>query len=261
MLSQQELLHYSRHIILPEIDEAGQEKLKQSSVLIIGMGGLGSPVAMYLAAAGVGKLIIADHDKVEQSNLQRQIIHSIESIGDAKVESANNRLVTLNPWLEVETIEEKLQGDVLNHAVANADLIIDCSDNYITRFALNKACIEYSKTLVSGTAIRFKGQVAVFNQGPESACYHCLYQAENFNNESCEDQGILAPVVGVIGSLQATEAIKVLLGLGQSLDSRLLIYDALNVSFKIIKVTKDPACEVCSHTLTDLIASEALHSH
>lgn len=248
MLTSQELIHYSRHVILPEIDEHGQEKLKQSSVLIVGAGGLGSPVALYLAAAGIGKLIIADHDTVERSNLQRQIIHSIETIGDSKVESAKQTLENLNPWVEVESIKNQLQGDELNKAVSRADLIIDCSDNYPTRFALNQACVESGKPLVSGSAIQFNGQVAVFNQTPQSACYQCLYQADLFNEESCENQGILAPVVGVIGSLQATETIKVLLGLGQSLDSRLLIYDALNVCFKIIKVTKDPACEVCSHT-------------
>lgn len=246
MLSQQELIHYSRHIILPEIDEVGQTKLKDSSVLIVGMGGLGSPVAMYLAAAGIGKLIIADHDSVEQSNLQRQIVHTIESVGDAKVESAKNGLMNLNPWIKVETIQEKLQGDVLNDAVANAELIVDCSDNFPTRFALNQACVKYSKPLVSGTAIRFNGQVTVFNQTPHSACYQCLYQSEQFNDESCEDQGVLASVVGVIGSLQATEALKILIGIGQSLDGRLLIYDALKASFKTIKVTKDPACKVCS---------------
>lgn len=248
MLTSQELIHYSRHIILPEIDEHGQEKLKQSSVLIVGAGGLGSPVAMYLAAAGIGKLIIADHDTVERSNLQRQIIHSLDFIGNPKVESAKDTLEKLNPWLRVELIETKLQEESLNTAVSGADLIIDCSDNYPTRFALNQACVESGKPLVSGSAIQFNGQVAVFNQTPNSACYQCLYQADLFNEESCENQGIFAPVVGVIGSLQATETIKVLLGLGQSLDSRLLIYDALNVCFKIIKVTKDPACEVCSHT-------------
>lgn len=246
MLSEQELIHYSRHIILPEIDEEGQEKFKQSSVLIVGMGGLGSPVAMYLAAAGVGHLIIADHDTVEQSNLQRQIVHNLDSIADSKVASAKTTLQNLNPWIKITTIEQRLDGKVLDDAVANADIVLDCSDNYATRFALNKACVGHSKTLVSGTAIRFKGQVAVFNQGAESACYQCLYQADNFNDESCEDQGILAPVVGVIGSLQAIEALKVLTGIGQSLDSRLLIYDALNASFKTISITKDPACEICS---------------
>lgn len=248
MLSEQELIHYSRQIILPEIDEMGQVKLKQSSVLIVGMGGLGSPVAMYLAAAGVGHLVIADHDTVEQSNLQRQIVHNIESIGDSKVSSAKASLKNLNPWVKITTVEQRLDGKLLDDAVANADLVIDCSDNYTTRFALNKACVEHSKALVSGTAVRFNGQVAVFNQGPGSACYQCLYQAEQFNDESCQDQGILAPVVGVIGSLQATEALKALIGIGQSLDSRLLVYDAFNASFKTIKITKDPSCEVCSHS-------------
>ena len=246
MLTQQELIHYSRHIILPEIDEEGQEKLKQSSVLIVGMGGLGSPVAMYLAAAGIGHLVIADQDTIEQSNLQRQIAHTLESVGDSKVSSAKTTLENLNPWIKVTTIEQHLDGEVLDYAVANADIVLDCSDNYTTRFALNKACVEHSKALVSGTAVRFNGQVAVFNQASESACYQCLYQAEQFNDESCEAQGILAPVVGVIGSLQATEALKVLIGIGQSLDSRLLVYDALYASFKTIGITKDPACKVCS---------------
>ncbi|MCW9028864.1 MAG: molybdopterin-synthase adenylyltransferase MoeB [Kangiella sp.] len=246
MLSEKELIHYSRQIILPEIDEEGQAKLKQSSVLIVGMGGLGSPVAMYLAAAGIGHLVIADQDTIEQSNLQRQIAHTLESVGDSKVSSAKTTLENLNPWIKVTTIEQRLDGEVLDDAVANTDVVIDCSDNYATRFALNKACVGHSRTLVSGTAIRFNGQVAVFNQTPESACYHCLYQADQFNDKNCEDQGILAPVVGVIGSLQATEVLKSLMGIGQSLDSHLLIYDALNANFKTIELTKDPACEVCS---------------
>ncbi|ACV26643.1 HesA/MoeB/ThiF family protein [Kangiella koreensis] len=245
MLTQKELIHYSRHIILPEVDEVGQSKLKESTVLIVGMGGLGSPVAMYLAAAGVGNLILSDHDAVEQSNLQRQIVHSLESIGDPKVSSAKTTLENLNPWIKITTIEQHLDGKVLDDAVANANLVVDCSDNYATRFALNESCVQHSKTLVSGTAIRFKGQVAVFNQTPGSACYHCLYQADQFNDESCEDQGILAPVVGVIGSLQATEVLKTLMGIGKTLDSRLLVYDGLNASFKDMKITKDPACEVC----------------
>lgn len=245
MLNQQELIHYSRHVILPEIDEQGQEKLKQSTVLIVGAGGLGSPVAMYLAAAGVGKLIIADHDTVERSNLQRQIIHSLDTIGHTKVESAKHTLENLNPWLKIELIEIRLQEELINTTVSKADLIIDCSDNYPTRFALNQASVEFEKPLVSGSAIQFNGQVAVFNQTPNSACYQCLYQDELYNEESCESQGILAPIVGVIGSLQATEALKVLLGIGSSLDSRLLIYDALNANFKSIAIAKDPACKAC----------------
>jgi len=245
MLTEQELIHYSRHIILPEIDEAGQRRLKDASVLIVGMGGLGSPVAMYLAAAGIGHLLIADHDIVEQSNLQRQIAHNLPSVGNSKVLSAKTTLEQLNPWIKVTTITQKFIADSHNELIAKVDLVVDCSDNYTTRFALNKSCIAYGKPLVSGTAMRFNGQVAVFNQDAHSACYHCLYQSDNFNTESCDDQGILAPVVGVIGSLQATEVLKIILKIGQTLDSRLLIYDGLKAQFSDLKLVKDPACKVC----------------
>lgn len=246
MLTEQELIHYSRHIILPQIDEAGQNKLKQSKVLIVGMGGLGAPVAMYLAAAGIGQLYVADHDQVERSNLQRQIIHRLDQVDKPKVESAKQTISRLNPWTNVVTIDSKLQGEEIHKYVSEVDLVVDCSDNFTTRFALNQACVELDKPLVSGAAIRFEGQLAVFNLTKESACYQCLYQPDMQLDENCFDQGVLSPVVGTIGTLQATEAIKIILGIGKVADSQLTIYDALNNDFRKIGVAKDLDCPICS---------------
>lgn len=246
MLTEQELIHYSRHIILPQIDEAGQNKLKQSKVLIVGMGGLGAPVAMYLAAAGIGQLYVADHDQVERSNLQRQIIHRLDQVDKPKVESAKQTISRLNPWTNVVTIDSKLQGEEIHKYVSEVDLVVDCSDNFTTRFALNQACVELDKPLVSGAAIRFEGQLAVFNLTKESACYQCLYQPDMQLDENCFDQGVLSPVVGTIGTLQATEAIKIIVGIGKVADSQLTIYDALNNDFRKIGVAKDLDCPICS---------------
>ncbi|NVK21777.1 MAG: molybdopterin-synthase adenylyltransferase MoeB [Kangiellaceae bacterium] len=246
MLTQQELIHYSRHIILPQIDEMGQTKLKQSSVLIVGMGGLGAPVAMYLAAAGIGHLIIADHDQVERSNLQRQVIHTLDRIGQTKVASAKETIQSLNPWTTITTLECKLEGEQLEQQVKQADLIIDCSDNFKTRFAINEACVKSFKPLVSGAAIRFEGQLAVFNLTSQSACYQCLYQPDIQLDENCFDQGVLSPIVGTIGTLQATEALKILTGAGKVCDSQLTLYDGLNCEFRKISVAKDANCPICS---------------
>lgn len=245
MLTEQELIHYSRHIILPQIDEYGQEKISQSKVLVVGMGGLGAPVAMYLAAAGVGHLYIADHDQVEHSNLQRQIIHKLDSIGLNKVDSAQSTLETLNPWVQVTSIKQKLEDQELDDLLNKIDVVIDCCDNFKTRFAINRAAVKHKKPLVSGAAIRFEGQLAVFNYTDRSPCYQCLYQPDIQLDENCFDQGVLSPVVGTIGTLQATEALKVITGAGQVADGQLLIYDALNSDFRKIKVTKDANCSIC----------------
>lgn len=247
MLSEQELIHYSRHIILPQIDEQGQMRLKKASVLIVGMGGLGAPVAMYLAAAGVGTLLLADHDQVERSNLQRQIIHSLDKVGQAKVKSAQDTIQSLNPWTKTVLVEQKLTSKELNEYVSKVDIVVDCSDNFSTRFAVNKASIAYRKPLVSGAAIRFEGQMAVFNLNQESACYQCLYHPDTQLDENCFDQGVLSPVVGTIGTLQATEVLKIITGAGKVADSQLLIYDALNTEFRKIGISKDPNCQICAH--------------
>ncbi len=246
MLTEQELIHYSRHIILPQIDEMGQQKLKQAKVLIVGIGGLGAPVAIYLAAAGVGHLYLADHDTVERSNLQRQIIHQLDGVGKNKVDSAKATINALNPWTQTTLIPYKLLAEDLKLKVSQVDIVIDCSDNFETRFELNQACVQSNKPLVSGAAIRFEGQLAVFNLKTDSACYQCLYKPDTHLDENCFDQGILSPVVGTIGTLQATETIKIITGAGTVSDSQLLIYDALNTDFKKIQIAKDPSCLICN---------------
>jgi molybdopterin-synthase adenylyltransferase len=245
MLSEQQLLRYSRHIILPQIDEAGQHKLLNAKVLIIGLGGLGSPVAMYLAAAGVGHLMLADADSVERSNLQRQVIHNHKQLGNTKVYSAQAFISQLNPDIKVTAIEQRLAEKELDQAVKQVDLVIDCTDNFETRFAVNRSSLRHGKPLVSGAAIRFEGQLSVFNLTKQSACYQCLYQPDSTLDENCMDQGVLSPVVGTIGTLQATEAIKIITGAGTVLDSKLLLFDALNASFNQMAISKNPACLAC----------------
>ncbi len=244
-MNDEQLLRYSRQIMLPQIDVAGQEKLLASSALIIGMGGLGSPVAMYLAAAGVGHLVIVDDDVVELSNLQRQIVHTHADIGIDKVISAKRQLEKLNPDIRITTIKQRLEGEALDVQISAVDIVIDGSDNFSTRFALNEACQKNHTPLVSGAAIRMEGQVSVFNMQPDSPCYRCLYRDEGELDTSCSNNGVLAPVVGIIGSVQATEAIKVLLGIGETLDGKLLLLDALHMEWRTLKLKKDPACPVC----------------
>lgn len=243
-----QLLRYSRQIMLPDMDIAGQQTLIDSSVLIIGLGGLGSPAAMYLAAAGVGKLIIADDDMVEVSNLQRQIAHSQESIGVSKVESAKQRLLGLNPDLEVVALNSRLEGAELDSAVEQADLVLDACDNFATRFAINQSCIKHLTPLVSGAAIRMEGQVIVFNSlEASSPCYRCLYKEGDVEDTSCATNGVMSPVVGIIGTVQAMEAIKVLTGIGQPLLGRLLLLDAKSMQWREMKLARDPACPACSN--------------
>lgn len=246
-MNDNQLLRYSRQIMLPEIGIEGQEKLGNACALIIGMGGLGSPIAMYLASAGVGHLIIVDDDQVELSNLQRQIIHNTASLGLAKVESALTHLQALNPECRVSAINARLDREALSTQVKLADVVIDASDNFKTRFMINEVCVQLRKPLVSGAAIRLEGQVSVFrNNNDNSPCYHCLYKDEGELDQSCSSNGVLAPLVGIIGSVQALEAIKVLTGFGQDLDGRLLLLDAAYMEWRQIKLKKDPACPVCS---------------
>mgnify|MGYP001297363896 CR=1 FL=1 len=245
-LSHEEIKRYSRHLIMPEVGMSGQKKRKAASVLLIGAGGLGSPLAMYLAAAGVGQLLLADGDRVDLSNLQRQIAHTTERLGQTKVGSAQHSLRAINPEVEVECLDTRLEAEALQAQVERVDLVVDASDNFPTRFALNLACHRSGKPLVSGAAIRWEGQVAVFGGQPGGPCYRCLYPEAGTEDTTCSENGILAPVAGIVGSIQATEAIKLLSLAGTPLLGRLLLVDALRMEWRQFKVTPDPGCPVCS---------------
>jgi molybdopterin/thiamine biosynthesis adenylyltransferase len=241
-----QLLRYSRQILLPQIDIAGQEALLAARALVIGAGGLGSPAALYLAAAGVGQLVIADPDRVELSNLQRQILHHLSDLGRPKVESAADTLMAINPDCQVSSIAVRLLGEGLSEEVARADVVLDCSDNFETRFAVNAACVAQGTPLISGAAVRLEGQIAVFLPGrPDSPCYACLYHAGEQEDQTCSENGVLAPVVGILGSLQALEALKVLLGLGETLCGRLVVFDGTVHDWRTLKLRRDPHCPVC----------------
>ncbi|WP_137974068.1 molybdopterin-synthase adenylyltransferase MoeB [Pseudomonas sp. F(2018)] len=245
-LNDDELLRYCRQILLPQIDVAGQLRLKQSRVLIVGLGGLGSPVALYLAAAGVGELHLADFDRVDLTNLQRQIIHDSEQIGVAKVDSAIVRLTAINPQIRLVPHRAALDEDSLAAAVAAVDLVLDCSDNFTTREAVNAACVAAGRPLVSGAAIRLEGQLAVFDpRDAASPCYHCLYGHGSEAELTCSEAGVVGPLVGLVGSLQALEALKLLAGFGEPLVGRLLLIDALGSRFRELRVKRDPECSVC----------------
>lgn len=240
------LLRYSRQILLAQIDIAGQQKLLDSRVLIVGLGGLGAPAALYLAAAGVGTLLLADHDQVDLTNLQRQIIHQSSSVGQRKVDSAAERLLALNPHVECVKLPQALAGESLHAAVAQVDLVLDCSDNFSTRQAVNTACFALGKPLVSGAAIRLEGQLSVFDpRDAQSPCYQCLYGSGDDTALSCSEAGVVGPLVGLVGSLQALEALKLLAGFGAPLVGRLLLIDALDSRFREMRVRRDPACSCC----------------
>lgn len=245
-LSDNQLLRYSRQIMLPSIDVAGQERLLDSRILILGLGGLGAPVAMYLAASGVGQLVLVDHDDVELSNLQRQIIHETDSIGVPKVESARTRLEKINPEINSTLIRHKLTRPELTEQVRLADVVVDGTDNFEARFLINKVSVETKTPLVSGAVIRLEGQVSTFIPGSNNCCYRCLYHEGEEVMETCSENGVLAPVAGIIGSIQATEAIKVLLGMDGILLNRLLLLDAATMEWRTIKMKKDPECPVCA---------------
>lgn len=245
-MKDEQLLRYSRQIMLPEMDIAGQQKLIDATVLIVGMGGLGCPAAMYLAAAGVGHLIIADDDVVELTNLQRQVAHSQSMIGEPKVVSAQQALLGLNPDLKITALQKRLEGADLSEAVSQADLVVDCCDNFTSRFAINSACIEHRKPLVSGAAIRMEGQVAVFDsRSPDSPCYQCLYSRGDDEDASCSENGVMAPLVGIIGAVQAMEAIKLLTSIGESLTGRLLLLDASTLQWREMRLPRDSNCGAC----------------
>lgn len=246
-LTDDQLLRYSRQIMLPEVDVAGQESLVAGTALIIGMGGLGAPAAVYLASAGVGQLVIVDHDRVEASNLQRQIVHHDATIGQTKVASARQSLLQTNPETRITAIDHKLESDELLRTVAGADVVLDATDNFAARFAVNAACWEAGVPLVSGAAIRWEGQVAVFDpRDAESPCYQCLYAEGQDETLNCAENGVIAPLVGIIGTCQAMEAIKLLTGVGETLTGRVLYFDAKRMDWRKLKLPKDPACPNCS---------------
>lgn len=245
-MNDEQLLRYGRHIMLPAMDIAGQQALLDASVLIIGLGGLGCPVAMYLAASGVGKLVLADDDKVDLSNLQRQIAHTTANVGMAKTESAARTLAGLNNTVKVDVINSRLEGEALEAAVRAADVVLDCTDNFATRFAINAAAVKHKVPLVSGAAIRMEGQVSVFDSRDDNnPCYQCLYQAGDDMQLSCSESGVMAPMVGIVGTLQAMEAIKVITGIGKNLAGRLLFIDAQTMQIREMALKKNPACPCC----------------
>lgn len=244
-MTDEELLRYSRQILLPEFDIAGQERLRRAHVVIVGLGGLGSAAAMYLAAAGIGRLTLVDFDQVDLSNLQRQIIHRTADLGRPKVESARDALQALNPQVAIIAISRALTDAELLELAQQADVVVDASDNLSTRLALNAACVQASTPLVSGAAIRLEGQVLVWQPGGEGGCYRCLYRDAQPYTETCAQTGVLAPVVGVIGSLQALETIKLLTNLGTTLNGRLLIMDAKRMEWRTLRVRRWLECPVC----------------
>lgn len=245
-MNKSQLSRYSRQIMLSDIGHEGQQRLLQSNVLIIGMGGLGSPVAAYLAAAGIGHLTLVDFDVVDLSNLQRQILHGTPDINKSKVESAVESLRVINPDIELEPINYALEGQTLTDAVTRADAVVDCCDNFATRFELNEACVKTKTPLVSGGVIQFEGQVSVFDARQEdSPCYQCLYKpVQEGEGETCSQIGVLASAPGIIGSIQATETLKLLLGL-PTLTGKLLLMDAKSMEWRVIKLPSDPNCPVC----------------
>jgi len=246
-MNDDQLLRYSRHILLPEVDVAGQQAILDSTALIIGAGGLGSPAAMYLASAGVGTLILADSDTVDLSNLQRQILHREDRAGMPKVESGRLTLSGINSETQIRLINQRLEGELLNQAVSEATVVLDCCDNFATRHAINRACLRHRKPLVSGAAVRFDGQVSVYDlREAENPCYHCVFpEGEDLAEMRCAVTGIFAPLTGVVGSMQACEALKILASCGDPLVGRLLLIEALGMNMRVVRYGRDPDCAVC----------------
>ncbi|GLS25492.1 HesA/MoeB/ThiF family protein [Marinibactrum halimedae] len=246
MLSDDQLLRYSRHILLPQMDVGGQEKLLGSRVLIVGLGGLGSPVAMYLAAAGVGHLVLVDHDCVDESNLQRQIVHRQSTVGQSKVDSAQASLLALNPTITVDVLNQKLSGTELAREVVASDLVLDCTDNLQTRLSINAECVAQKTPLVSAAAIGMEGQMYVFDSRVEGApCYRCLYDESMDLSLNCAESGVLGPVVGVMGSHQALEAVKILSGITPPKTGVLHLFDGMAGQWRYLTIPQLPSCPVC----------------
>jgi molybdopterin/thiamine biosynthesis adenylyltransferase len=248
-MEDQDLLRYSRHILLEEFGIDGQARVNASHALVIGAGGLGSPVLLYLAAAGVGRITLVDDDEVDLTNLQRQIAHDTSRVGMAKVESAAEAMRRINPGIRIETHRLRADDALLARLVAAADVVVDCSDNFGTRHAVNRACVAHAKPLVAGAAIRFDGQLSVYDtRDPASPCYACLFPPDaHFEETRCAVLGVFAPVVGAIGTLQAGEALKLLAGIAPSLAGSLLMFDGRRTAFDTLRVARDPGCSVCGH--------------
>jgi molybdopterin/thiamine biosynthesis adenylyltransferase len=242
-----QLLRYSRHILLDEIGIEGQQQLLDASALVIGAGGLGSPAALYLAASGVGRIVLVDDDEVDLTNLQRQIMHTSSRVGQPKVDSGRAALLELNPGIEVSALRERVTGPRLAELVAAATVVLDCSDNFATRHAVNAACVAARVPLVAGAVIRFDGQLSVFDARSDSSpCYACLFPPDSgFEDAACSSMGVFAPLVGVIGAMQAAEALKLIVGIGESLAGRLLMLDGKYMEWSSIGVARDAACPVC----------------
>jgi len=246
-MNDNQLLRYSRQIMLPQVDIEGQQKLLAASVLIVGAGGLGSPAAIYLAAAGVGNIAIYDNDVVDLSNLQRQIAHHTPDIGTDKVISTRQTLNRLNPEVKIRAVKQRLEGEQLDYEARLADVVLDCSDNFSTRFAINSACVKQQTPLVSGAAIRFEGQVTVFTPGiNNSPCYNCLYNSDGEELQNCATNGVIAPITGIVGSIQALEAMKLIMNIGEALTGRLLLLDGLTMEWNTMKLRKNANCPTCS---------------
>ncbi|MDL1859722.1 molybdopterin-synthase adenylyltransferase MoeB [Betaproteobacteria bacterium PRO7] len=245
-MDDRQLLRYSRHILLDEIGVEGQERIRAASMLVIGAGGLGSPAAYYLASAGVAKITLVDGDTVDLTNLQRQILHTTERIGAPKAESGRATLAAINPDVEVVPVVRRVDADALDALARDATIVLDCTDNFATRHAVNRACVRHRKPLVSGAAIRFDGQLAVFDlRRADAPCYACLFPEGEGEDELCAIMGVFAPVTGIVGTLQAAEALKLAAGIGESLSGKLLMLDARDMQFRTVRVPRDPACAVC----------------
>lgn len=246
-MTDDQLLRYSRHILLDALGIEGQSRILATHALIIGAGGLGSPAALYLASAGIGKITLVDDDTVDFTNLQRQIMHSQARVGMAKAESGRQALAAINPEIQIVPLQQRLSGLALDTLVASADIVLDCTDNFATRHAINRACVHHRKPLVSGAAIRFDGQISVYDlRDDNSPCYHCLFpEGEDVDEVRCAVMGVFAPLTGIIGTMQAAEALKLAAGIGQSLSGRLLLLDALDMEWRTVKFRQDSACAVC----------------
>jgi molybdopterin/thiamine biosynthesis adenylyltransferase len=247
-MTDDELLRYSRHILLDEIGVEGQERIAAAKAVVVGAGGLGSPVALYLGTAGVGRITLVDHDTVDLTNLQRQIAHSMARVGRPKVESAREAVLAINPQVEVRSLQKRAGDELLHELVAQADVVIDCCDNFRTRQAINRTCVAHRRPLVSGAAIRFDGQVSVYDlRDADSPCYACVFPpTDDFEEALCATMGVFAPLVGIIGTVQAAEALKLLCGTGTSLAGRLQMLDARSMEWTEMRVSRNASCPVCS---------------
>ena len=246
-MTDDQLLRYSRHILLDALGIEGQERILATHALLVGAGGLGSPAALYLASAGIGKITLVDDDTVDFTNLQRQILHTQARVGMAKAISGQQALAAINPEIEIIPLQQRLSGEALDALVASADIVLDCTDNFATRHAINRACVHHKKPLVSGAAIRFDGQISVYDlRRDDSPCYHCLFpEGDDVEEVRCAVMGVFAPLTGIVGTMQAAEALKLAAEIGESLTGRLLLLDALEMEWRTVRFKKDAACTVC----------------